>query len=68
MERFRLQSLGRNLVPEISGLTFRLRLGGVPLSTRVALGVEQLILNQRVPGSSPGAPTKQIKHLEIRTV
>jgi hypothetical protein len=23
--------------------------------------VEQLTLNQRVPGSSPGAPTKQIK-------
>ena len=23
-----------------------------------------LSLNQRVPGSSPGAPTKQIKHLE----
>jgi hypothetical protein len=30
---------------------------------RVALGVEQLTLNQRVPGSSPGAPTKQINIL-----
>src|SRR5690349_3100621 len=30
---------------------------------RIAQLVEQLTLNQRVPGSSPGAPTKQIKHL-----
>ncbi len=29
---------------------------------------EQLTLNQRVPGSSPGAPTKQIKHLARETV
>src|SRR5688572_5590809 len=30
---------------------------------RIAQLVEQLTLNQRVPGSSPGAPTNQIKHL-----
>jgi hypothetical protein len=28
----------------------------------------RLSLNQRVPGSSPGAPTKQIKHLARETV
>ena len=33
-------------------------------SGRIAQLVEQLTLNQRVPGSSPGAPTKQIKHLQ----
>jgi hypothetical protein len=27
--------------------------------------VEQLTLNQRVPGSSPGAPTKLFKHLAV---
>jgi len=27
--------------------------------------VENETLNQRVPGSSPGAPTKQIKHLSL---
>src|SRR5262249_12391693 len=31
---------------------------------RIAQLVEQLTLNQRVPGSSPGAPTNQIKDLE----
>ena len=30
---------------------------------RIAQLVEQLTLNQRVPGSSPGAPTNQNKHL-----
>jgi hypothetical protein len=58
MERFRTQSLGRNLVPGISSLTFRLRLSR---EGQLAwfLRVEQLTLNQRVPGSSPGAPTNQ---------
>src|SRR6476646_3893364 len=28
----------------------------------------QLTLNQRVPSSSPGAPTKQIKYLQLRIV
>src|SRR5256885_1315547 len=32
-------------------------------SGRIAQLVEQLTLNQRVPGSSPGAPTNRIKHL-----
>src|ERR1700757_5436817 len=32
-------------------------------SGRIAQLVEQLTLNQRVPGSSPGAPTKPFKHL-----
>ena len=32
-------------------------------SGRIAQLVEQLTLNQRVPGSSPGAPTKQNKDL-----
>ncbi len=30
----------------------------VSLRGRIAQSVEQLTLNQRVPGSSPGAPTK----------
>src|SRR5262249_54978061 len=30
---------------------------------RIAQLVEQLTLNQRVPGSSPGAPTNKINHL-----
>src|SRR4029077_18736099 len=30
---------------------------------RIAQLVEQLTLNQRVPGSSPGAPTNRINHL-----
>ena len=40
-------------------------LRGSPASRpgRIAQLVEQLTLNQRVPGSSPGAPTNQIKHL-----
>ena len=33
-------------------------------SGRIAQLVEQLTLNQRVPGSSPGAPTNPIKDLE----
>src|ERR1700761_1586413 len=33
---------------------------------RIAQLVEQLTLNQRVPGSSPGAPTKQIPEITIR--
>ena len=39
----------------------RRRLAGLPASVRpgrIAQLVEQLTLNQRVPGSSPGAPTK----------
>ena len=32
-------------------------------SGRIAQLVEQLTLNQRVPGSSPGAPTKLFRHL-----
>jgi hypothetical protein len=34
---------------------------------RIAQVVEQLTLNQRVVGSSPTAPTKQIKHLKPET-
>jgi hypothetical protein len=33
-------------------------LAGLKTSGRIAQLVEQLTLNQRVPGSSPGAPTK----------
>src|SRR5262249_61187887 len=33
------------------------------ISGRIAQLVEQLTLNQRVPGSSPGAPTNKIKDL-----
>jgi hypothetical protein len=36
----------------------------VPSAGRIAQLVEQLTLNQRVPGSSPGAPTKTFKHLQ----
>src|ERR1700749_1807138 len=36
-----------------------------PVSGRIAQLVEQLTLNQRVPGSSPGAPTKQINNLAV---
>jgi hypothetical protein len=32
---------------------------------RIAQLVEQLTLNQRVPGSSPGAPTSKINHLRL---
>jgi hypothetical protein len=35
-----------------------------PSSGRIAQLVEQMTLNHRVPGSSPGAPTKPFKHLE----
>src|SRR5437868_15348458 len=35
-------------------------------SGRIAQLVEQLTLNQRVPGSSPGAPTKLFKYLVER--
>jgi hypothetical protein len=35
---------------------------------RIAQLVEQLTLNQRVPGSSPGAPTKSFKRLAGSTV
>ena len=35
----------------------------VPSAGRIAQLVEQLTLNQRVPGSSPGAPTKLINSL-----
>jgi hypothetical protein len=38
------------------------RLSG-PVSGRIAQLVEQMTLNHRVPGSSPGAPTKLFKHL-----
>jgi hypothetical protein len=34
---------------------------------RIAQLVEQLTLNQRVPGSSPGAPTTQSSGLELRS-
>src|SRR5262249_205094 len=37
--------------------------GGGRHSGRIAQLVEQLTLNQRVPGSSPGAPTNEIKAL-----
>src|SRR5713226_4793716 len=37
-------------------------------SGRIAQLVEQMTLNHRVPGSSPGAPTKLFKHLANRTV
>jgi hypothetical protein len=33
-------------------------------SGRIAQLVEQMTLNHRVPGSSPGAPTKLFKHLQ----
>ena len=33
---------------------------------RVAQLAEQLTFNQRVPGSSPGAPTKKIKNLSAK--
>jgi hypothetical protein len=35
-------------------------------SGRIAQLVEQMTLNHRVPGSSPGAPTKHFKHLALR--
>ena len=35
-----------------------------PSSGRIAQLVEQLTLNQRVPGSSPGAPTKSFKQYQ----
>src|SRR5579871_1169182 len=35
---------------------------------RIAQLVEQLTLNQRVPGSSPGAPTKQVKTSAVERV
>jgi hypothetical protein len=35
----------------------------VVVRAMAALEMEQLTLNQRVPGSSPGAPTKQINTL-----
>src|SRR5262249_37930519 len=42
---------------------------GAKISGRIAQLVEQLTLNQRVPGSSPGAPTNKSKDLaEIRGV
>ena len=37
-------------------------------SGRIAQLVEQMTLNHRVPGSSPGAPTKLFKDLEDFTV
>src|ERR1700739_2420133 len=37
----------------------------VPSAGRIAQLVEQLTLNQRVPGSSPGAPTKLFNSLGI---
>ena len=40
------------------------RLSG-PVSGRIAQLVEQMTLNHRVPGSSPGAPTKLFKNLAI---
>jgi hypothetical protein len=39
------------------------RLSG-PASGRIAQLVEQMTLNHRVPGSSPGAPTNLFKHLD----
>jgi hypothetical protein len=39
------------------------RLAGLKASGRIAQLVEQLTLNQRVPGSSPGAPTKLFNSL-----
>src|SRR6185295_9206418 len=39
-----------------------------PRSGRIAQLVEQMTLNHRVPGSSPGAPTKPFKHLARFTV
>jgi hypothetical protein len=37
-------------------------------SGRIAQLVEQMTLNHRVPGSSPGAPTKLFKYLAIKTI
>src|SRR5262245_55280272 len=43
--------------------------GGGRHSGRIAQLVEQLTLNQRVPGSSPGAPTNKINNLsELRAI
>ena len=39
-----------------------------PSSGRIAQLVEQMTLNHRVPGSSPGAPTKPFKSLAAFTV
>src|SRR5229473_338073 len=36
-----------------------------PVSGRIAQLVEQMTLNHRVPGSSPGAPTKLFKDLQL---
>jgi hypothetical protein len=36
---------------------------GIFATGRIAQLVEQLTLNQRVPGSSPGAPTNDFKSL-----
>jgi hypothetical protein len=43
----------------------RFATGPHPCAGRIAQLVEQLTLNQRVPGSSPGAPTKQINGLDL---
>jgi hypothetical protein len=36
-----------------------------PAVERGRVVVEQLTLNHRVPGSSPGAPTNDFKHLAV---
>src|SRR5262249_31269564 len=38
---------------------------GAKISGRIAQSVEQLTLNQRVPGSSPGAPTNEQAAISI---
>src|SRR5215218_3503875 len=56
---------GLALVPRGRVLEWRRRgqAAGVTGFGRIAQLVEQLTLNQRVPGSSPGAPTNQFNHL-----
>jgi hypothetical protein len=43
----------------------RFATGPHPCAGRIAQLVEQLTLNQRVPGSSPGAPTNQTKEIRF---
>src|SRR5437879_894608 len=57
-----LRLAGHPLVALLNDALSR-RLFRTQASGRIAQLVEQLTLNQRVPGSSPGAPTKPFKKL-----
>ena len=59
----RIQGGGLGDVPGLAGMAL-LHDPGL-CAGRIAQLVEQLTLNQRVPGSSPGAPTNQIKRLDL---